>query len=128
MPHAAATSLSHPSPKPGALNRRDARRYPYKALVSYRVVATRRSSWLARVGDLSQTGLALLIEHQLESGLMIMIELEDLAPQMPQILLARVRHCTRQANNRWLIGCEFARSLSEKELQLLIGQPATKRK
>ena len=101
---------------------------PYKALVSYRLLAARRSSSLARVGDLSQTGLALLLEQQLERGLMIMIELEDLAPRMPQILLARVRHCTQQADNRWLIGCEFARSLSERELQLLVGEHAGKRK
>src|SRR4051794_21463943 len=92
--------------EPSPADQRASGRHRARLRASYRLLAAAKNSWAARVRDLSATGLALVLDHRFEVGLVLVIEFETAVPGLPPMLLARITHATRQDDNRWVVGCE----------------------
>lgn len=74
------------------------------------------TAWLGRVRDISPCGIGLIMCRPFERDTVLIIELSA-KPQGAHPLTARVVHSTPETNGRWVIGCAFARSVSQEELQ-----------
>jgi hypothetical protein len=86
-----------------------------------RVAATR--ALVARstpIQNLSAGGVALRLRGPLRRGARLLIQLTDKGVGLAYDLSARVTHCTRQADGKWLVGCTFARELTPAELATLL--------
>jgi hypothetical protein len=73
------------------------------------------TSWPASVWDVSLGGMGLLVERRFEPGSTLM--LLTAVNGLPRILQMEVVHVSAHASGQWLLGCTFARPLSEEELQ-----------
>lgn len=74
---------------------------------------------VADVSDLSITGLRLLCETDFEVGAVLLLRLPT-ATMGWNSHLARVKHCARQADGRFRVGCAFVKPLSEEQLEALL--------
>jgi hypothetical protein len=102
-------------PEPSVKTERRARpRFPIDRYVACQAHET-RTGWLARIRDISQRGIALVLRHRFEPGTELTIELETNG--WPRHLSVRVIYATRDTKDRWIIGCAFVSQLSEEELQ-----------
>ena len=106
--------------EPASAEQRGSGRHRARLRASYRLLAAGKNSWSAKVRDLSATGLALVLDHRFEVGLVLVIEFETSVPGLPTVLLARITHATATGEGRWVVGCEFAKRLSDPQLQMLI--------
>lgn len=79
------------------------------------------TAWLGKVQDVSPGGIALILRRRFEPGASLSIELTTQG-DWPRRLVARVVHATQEMDGRWIVGCAFARPLSEQELQTLLGE------
>lgn len=77
-------------------------------------------SWAARILDISQGGIRLLVERRFESRTILNIELEGENDEGPSSLLVRVVHVSAESGGQWTLGCRFARDLTDKELEELL--------
>jgi hypothetical protein len=77
-----------------------------------------RTGWLGRLRDISPGGAGLLLSQRFEPGSMLIVELEAKRPT--RSFAGQVVHATLDESGRWIVGCEFIRPLSEKELQSLL--------
>ena len=104
-----------------ALNRRVAVRHLCRPGTAGSVTGTRdlvaRS---ARIENLSLSGLALRLRRPLRRGARLLIQVTSPALGLAYDLSAHVRHCTRQPDGKWLLGCAFARELTTDELENLL--------
>jgi serine/threonine protein kinase len=75
--------------------------------------------WPARVCDVSQTGISLVVKRRFEAGTVLCIRLQR-PKESPRYLLVRVVRQQAQSSRRWLLGCAFAASLTEEEVQALV--------
>jgi hypothetical protein len=84
------------------------------------VQAEANLSWSARVLNISQGGVALLLRRRFEKGTLLTVELQrsDQHPSDP--FMARVVHVTPQPDGGWLIGCAFTSNISAEDLQALL--------
>jgi hypothetical protein len=73
--------------------------------------------WLT---DLSVSGVGLLLARPIDLGTTVHLELESPARTGSLRLEARVVRLTPQRDGDWIAGCEFARQLSEDELDALL--------
>lgn len=72
----------------------------------------------AALHDFTLGGVGLLIDRPLEIGTsLILTRMSCVTDSL--IVSARVTHCELRAEGDWLVGCDFARTLSEKELKRL---------
>jgi hypothetical protein len=71
----------------------------------------------ARVQDISQGGVRLLVNQRFEPGTVLRILLN-------KAVEARLVHATPTGENKWALGCEFAMTLSEQEIQNLLESSA----
>jgi hypothetical protein len=72
----------------------------------------------AWVRDISTSGIALLIDREIEPGTVLTIELENAEHGVSSVLLARVVHTLEvPPDHRWLHGCAFSRELTDEELR-----------
>jgi c-di-GMP-binding flagellar brake protein YcgR len=74
----------------------------------------------AKVLDISASGVALLVEREIENGTLLSVELHNAAGTVERTMLACIVHVTCQASNEWALGCNFIRSLSEEDLKALL--------
>jgi len=65
---------------------------------------TSLEGWLI---DISVAGLSLLLDHPLELGTLLFVELESSLKSPPVELLANVVRTTATTQDEWLIGCEL---------------------
>lgn len=91
-----------------------------------RPVANSRSamSWPARVWDISEGGIGLLISRRFELGTVLVLEVQALADEAPEVLLARVTRMGVRAGMQWLLGCRLVGDLSDEQLQGMLAPPA----
>jgi subtilisin-like proprotein convertase family protein len=69
--------------------------------------------------DLSRGGVGLLLKTPVERGTLIHLELRD-RDDTSYELTAEVKHVAQEGDGTWRCGCEFAWTLSEAELQVLL--------
>jgi hypothetical protein len=106
----------------GALiNRRVTIRRPCGMSTSVAIAPERRSPFSkARVHDISQGGIALVLKHEVPVGETLFLQMTNSLRGFTYDLAAEVRHATAHTRGRWLIGLEFDRTLSLGELAALI--------
>ncbi len=80
--------------------------------------------WLARVRDVSNGGLCLVLGRRFERGAGLAIELPGADPDSPSTLLARVMNI-RPEGGAWALGCAFISPLSDEELEALTRSAAS---
>jgi c-di-GMP-binding flagellar brake protein YcgR len=73
--------------------------------------------FLARVRNISQGGINLVVDQCFESGSILSVELPDSDGKPTCTLLMCVIHCTPQAGGDWALGCSFVRELSDDDLE-----------
>jgi hypothetical protein len=78
--------------------------------------------WFGRVRNISCGGLALRLHRRFEPGTLLVIEWPDEAKEESRSFAVQVIHATAEGHRLWIVGCEFLRSLSEEELQALVGE------
>jgi hypothetical protein len=76
--------------------------------------------WHGTIRDLSAGGVGLVLKRRFEVGSGLAIELPAHGDRPEETLLARVRHATRLADGRWLLGCAFIRELNDDEVATLL--------
>ena len=103
------------------LNRRAAVRHPSGPVTKGRVAeGTSFRFRRARIQDISAGGIALMMRQILPVGTHVWIQLTNEILGITYDLSARVVHATRKTRDSWVIGCEFARALSQPELESLL--------
>lgn len=113
--------MSEPSQSANGNDRRAAVRYPCTLETScYPVGAEERDSWTARVQDISVSGIGLIVTHPVQPGASLGVDLQSPDQELTYTLMTQVVHARPQADGTWMLGCSFARSLSEDELQSLL--------
>jgi c-di-GMP-binding flagellar brake protein YcgR len=70
----------------------------------------------ARIRNISQGGISLLLDRRFEAGEMLSIELPGLEEGATHTVLACVVHVTKLALDQWVLGCTFAREQSDDDL------------
>jgi PilZ domain len=70
--------------------------------------------------NLSLSGVGLLLGRQLAPGLEVVVHLTSGAGDKMFEIAARVRHATRQPDNEWVLGCEFAIPLTDEQMEALL--------
>ena len=78
--------------------------------------------WPARVQDISQGGVGLLLQHRFRPGTALLVELRESTGKLLRTVAARVVHATAvlvDGNPCWLVGCCFDCRLSEEEFSAL---------
>lgn len=102
--------------------RRASPRFECRHVTFYRQVGKRGGdSELATLHNVSVSGVGLLIRERIKPGTILVIELNSTVRKVLHQRLARVTHVTDQSDGYTLIGCEFAKPLSEAELIALMG-------
>jgi serine/threonine protein kinase len=76
--------------------------------------------WIARVHDVSTSGLSLIISRRFEPGTLLVLELEQRDAVAPRTMLVRVANARQQPRRKWLLGCSFVRGLEESALRQLV--------
>lgn len=74
----------------------------------------------AWVLNISEGGLALLLDRSLELGLVLAIQMKCSTGEKLVQLSAQVAHCTCQSKGDWVIGCEFVVPLAKEQLDELL--------
>jgi hypothetical protein len=75
--------------------------------------------WGATVRDISISGIGLTLCFPFRAGTYLAIDLQEHGGAT-RSLLTRVVHALDQPDGTWHIGCEFVKSLSDSELELLV--------
>jgi hypothetical protein len=86
----------------------------------YSSTAADQTRWWARLQDVSQGGLRLIVERRFEPGTILNITVEATGDETPPAMLARVVHVNAEPGGLWALGCRFARELSEKDLEFFV--------
>src|SRR5437868_4109132 len=80
--------------------------------------------WLADVRDISATGIGLRLNRRFDPGSMLFIELISKQDESSHLLPVTVVHATQTDDSHWVLGCTFARTLTNAELaELVLDQP-----
>jgi hypothetical protein len=85
------------------------------------LAASTTHGWLGRFRDISRSGIALILSQRFAPGTLLIIELATKAGYVRR-LPARVAHATLDTNGPWVLGCAFAATLSQQELQTFLGE------
>jgi hypothetical protein len=103
---------------PANVERRRAVRFRCQRRNVWRLFAAATSSGgTGTVGDISLTGLSLLVDAPLRPGMFLELSLihdDESSPAQP--VLVRVRRVTRQAEGNWLLGCSFVKQRTQADL------------
>lgn len=78
--------------------------------------------WPARIQNLSAGGLALLVHHRVEEGMLLSVTVQPSVGCSRTLLVRVVRFgvLTAHPGLRWLAGCEFVEPLSDDLLGALL--------
>jgi hypothetical protein len=102
------------TPAGATAERRRADRTPLDATIVCRAGRAGLPATEVRVRDVSVTGLSFRIDRPLPPGVMMTLELP--AAGGVATVLACARHCTRDPDGGWVVGCSFAAELGEGDL------------
>jgi serine/threonine protein kinase len=81
------------------------------------VASHKEDEWKAWVHDISVNGVALVVSRRFEVGAVLVVWLQEHERETPRRLLVRVVRHQPQSRRKWLLGCIFARPLSEEEMR-----------
>jgi hypothetical protein len=103
-----------------AMERRIWTRRPCMASDLLPVVASfGQEHWQAPVRDISTAGMGILLDHRVDPGSVLAIELLNKFHQFWHLKLLRVIHATPQDGHGWLVGSAFLKSFTDDEFQAL---------
>lgn len=71
----------------------------------------------AQIRDISRGGASLLLDHEIEPGQLINLELPHSMSDQKCTVLACVVRANQEGDGRWAIGCVFSRELTDDDLQ-----------
>jgi hypothetical protein len=74
----------------------------------------------AQIVDISVKGIGLILSRPFWKRTILSVELSAASPEGSRNELVIVQRTMEQPDGRWLVGCVFARPLSEEELQELL--------
>jgi PilZ domain len=103
---------------PAPTERRRWARYPTNMGTFWQTVSGQEICYSARVQDISQGGVRLLVNQRFEPGTLLRILLN-------KAIEARLVHATPMGENKWALGCEFSLILSKEEIQNLLKNSAS---
>jgi hypothetical protein len=104
-------------------DRRGATRHPCPGQSLWRLVGEDPAAVpLARIRDVSDTGIGLCVREPLPPGAVFVLIPPGQTPPLPRPLTLRVVHATPLAEGDWLVGCQFVRRLTDQDLQALLGR------
>jgi hypothetical protein len=86
---------------------------------------TEEISWVARMQDLSQSGVGLIFRRPFDVGTKLTVEFLVEGREEPVQLEVLVVHADARSDGKWYVGCELAVTLSDEELQALLQEPAS---
>ncbi len=112
--------LRCPFAPPAAIDRRVAVRRPCRPGTAAGVAADNLLARNTRIANLSVTGLALRLRQRVRRGARLLIQMTNEPLGLAYDLAARVIHCTREPDGKWLVGCASLRELSPSELETLL--------
>lgn len=93
-------------------DRRRAPRYPSSAEIAYTVANNSSPGRVARVFDISDSGIGLLLGQALERGTLLTLEFPATEGSPSHVICARVAHATEQSEGNYLIGCVLQSELT----------------
>jgi serine/threonine protein kinase len=76
--------------------------------------------WVAKVNDISSSGISLIISRRFEPGTLLVLELEHRDDAVPRTMLVRVANVRQQPRRKWLLGCSFVRGIDDGTLKRLV--------
>jgi len=76
--------------------------------------------WKVRVRDASTGGLALIVPARVECDTSLVVSLQMFGNSYSRPMILQVVRSEEQADGSWLLGCKFARQLSDADLRSLI--------
>ena len=79
-------------------------------------------AWLAIVEDVSPGGIGLLVRQRFEPGTLLTLQLSARFDEVTRDLPVRVVHAAQESKSFWIIGCAFASTLSQEELQTFVAE------
>jgi hypothetical protein len=77
-------------------------------------------SAMAKVLNVSASGIGLLVSEAIEAGSLLQLDLHDPQGRFVRTILACVVHSTRRSSGELVAGCNFIRELGEAELEALL--------
>jgi hypothetical protein len=112
--------LQGESPSSALIERRAWIRYPCNLeTASVSPAAETKKHEPATVRDISAAGIGLLLNRRIRPGTVLEVELPIPAKGFSRPIQARVMHASVHSGGGWLVGCTFARPLTEDELRAL---------
>jgi hypothetical protein len=104
-----------------ASERRGAMRHCCPLEVACRVTgAPREESWMARVRDLSEMGIGLVLAYPLKPGTSLTLGVQFPDEKEPRLLGVCVVHSTPRDEGGFAVGCVFEDRLRRKDLRALL--------
>jgi len=76
--------------------------------------------WLARVVDISTTGIGVILRQKFPEGTLLTVELQNSAGDVSRTLQTRVIHTTPHPEGGWVSGCVFVNPLTEADLKTFL--------
>lgn len=107
----------------GATSKFDRRvtvRYPTTRQGMCKTVGDDDFCWAGKLHDISAGGLCLVLSRRFEPGTVLSVDVHATDRQFSHTLMIRVVRVQAHTSRTWNIGCVFARSLSEIEIQDLL--------
>jgi serine/threonine protein kinase, bacterial len=102
-------------------DRRVAMRYSSRLKTTGRSVGEKGNPlWKATIKDISRRGIGLVSETCFPRGTILVLNLEYRTETVSRPVYVRVTRVVKQPGGEWLLGCTFARNLSEEEVQRLL--------
>ena len=122
MSNTSTSSAGAPGCRIECRNRRAAVRHASTMEASYHPIAVPAfgPSCPARIWDLSQSGIAVIVPHRYEAGAVLSVVPEVLPQHLSPALEARVLRVTPHGDGLWMAGCELLTPLSEHDLHALL--------
>ena len=104
-------------------DRRGATRFPISLQTTGHVLGPRGNvPWVARITDISATGIGLIFSSRIKPGTVLVITLQGANHKLSRPIPVRVMHATFLPDKTWRLGCSFVRKVNEEDLQALLSR------
>jgi serine/threonine-protein kinase len=103
---------------PDGLERRATVRHPSRMVTPFRKPGdVTGHTWTAKLNDISQTGVGLVVNRRFETGTLLTIQLVNSDVDVERTMTVRVMNVRDRGDGTWMLGCSFSGQLSDDELQ-----------
>jgi hypothetical protein len=112
--------------EPSLDDRRTAQRHALNLQTTGHVLGPRGAlSWVAKITDISATGIGLVYGSRIKPGTVLVITLQGANQKLSRPIPVRVMRAVLQEDDSWLLGCAFVRKLNEEDLQALLAKTSS---